>query len=395
MKNPLSTWKQLNPEAKKLGYVSFFGDVASEMLYPITPIFLTTVVGAPPQVLGLIEGVADATSACLQWFSGRLSDRWKKRKPFIVLGYFLSALSRPMIGLSTHWGHVLFARASDRFGKGLRTSPRDALLGDLSTPENRGATFGWHRGMDTMGAVLGPIVALSLLPYFSDRLRWLYLFAVIPGFCSVLIANSVQEPTAPIKSQKKPLLWLPWKTWSSDFRYYVLTWALFSIGNCTDFFLILKVKNSGASLTQTILVYCFFNVIYSLLSPVLGELSDRIGRKKILIAGFFIFSFVYAGFAVADQLWHFILLYAFYGAYNAATEGLGKAFAVDLIPSELKASGLGFLGAVTGLSSLIGGVAAGLMWNEFGAGGPMRLGAVTAFVAAVALILMKQKKVSV
>ncbi len=390
MKNPLATWKQLDPEAKKLGYVSFFGDLASEMLYPITPIFLTTVVGAPPQVLGLIEGVADATSACLQWFSGRLSDRWKKRKPFIVLGYFFSALSRPLIGLSTHWGHVLLARASDRFGKGLRTSPRDAMLGDLSTPETRGLTFGWHRGLDTMGAVLGPLIALSLLPYFTDRLRWLYLFALIPGLCSVLIAKSVREPQPTLASKKKPLTWLPWKTWSPEFRCFILTWSLFSVGNCTDFFLILKVKNSGASLPQTILIYCFFNLIYSLLSPILGDLSDRVGRKKMLILGLFIFSFVYAGFAVAEQLWHFIFLYALYGAYNAATEGLGKAYAVDLIPAELKASGLGLLGAMTGFSTLLGGIFAGLMWTYYGSGGPMRLGAITALVAAVLLFRSKQ-----
>lgn len=390
MKNPLTTWKQLDSEAKKLGYVSFFGDLASEMLYPITPIFLTTVVGAPPQVLGLIEGVADATAASLQWFSGRLSDRWKKRKPFIVLGYFFSALSRPLIGLSTHWGHVLFARASDRFGKGLRTSPRDAMLADLSTPETRGLTFGWHRGLDTLGAVLGPLIALSLLPYFADRLRWLYLFAVIPGLCSVFIANSVREPATKLASSKKPLTWLPWKTWSSEFRYFILTWSLFSIGNCTDFFLILKVKNSGATLTQTILIYSFFNLIYSFLSPILGDLSDRVGRKRMLVLGLFIFSFVYAGFSMAFELWHFIILYAFYGAYNAATEGLAKAYAVDLIPSELKASGLGLLGALTGFSALVGGIFAGVMWNYFGSNGPMQLGAVTAFFAALLLIRSKQ-----
>ncbi len=392
MKNPLATWKQLNPEAKRLGYISFFGDLASEMLYPITPIFLTTVVGAPPQVLGLIEGVADATSACLQWFSGRLSDRWKKRKPLIVLGYFFSALSRPLIGLSTHWGHVLLARASDRFGKGLRSSPRDAMLGDLSTVETRGLTFGWHRSMDTMGAVLGPLIALSLLPYFSDRLRWLYLFALIPGLLAVLIAKSVREPTVAIPSHKKPLTWLPWRSWSPEFRYFILSWSFFSIGNCTDFFLLLKLKNSGASLPQTILIYCFFNLTYSLLSPFLGDLSDRMGRKKILVTGLFIFSFVYAGFSVAVELWHFIILYAFYGAYNAATEGLAKAYTVDLIPTNLSASGLGLFGALTGFSALIGGLLAGLMWTYFGSGGPMLLGAFTAFSAALLLIGSKNPK---
>jgi MFS family permease len=377
MNNPLKTWNQLNPEAKKLGFVSFFSDVASEMLYPITPLFLTSVIGAPPAVLGLIEGVAQATSSLLQWVSGRLSDRWSQRKPFVVIGYLLSALSKPAIGLSNHWTFVLLARASDRVGKGLRSSPRDAMLGDLSTPETRGITFGWHRGLDTLGAVLGPLVALALLPYFKDRLRWFYALSILPGLFSVMLANNIREsaPTQKLSKDSKSLQWIPWSHWSKNFRYYLITWGLFSFGNSTDFFLILKVKNSGISIEGTVLIYCFFNVIYSVLSPVLGDLSDRWGRRPMLISGLLIFSLVYAGFAVGTEPWHFVVLFGLYGAYNAATEGLSKA------------SGLGLLSAIAGGTALVGGVAAGLAWNQLGASGPMQLGSAMALIAAFLMLV--------
>lgn len=379
--------KALNPTVIKLGLVSFFADVASEMLYPITPIFLTSVLGASMASLGLIEGVAEAVASLLKTYSGSWSDSISKRKPFIIFGYFLAAISKPLIGLSTSWNAVLWARALDRTGKGIRSAPRDALLADSVNPHNRGAAFGWHRGMDTLGAAVGPLFAILLLSNDPAALRPLYNWALLPGFAAVLILLFVRETpmkNQPIRKWQNPLRSVG--LFQADFKKYLWAWGLFSLVNSSDVFLLMKAKASGLSTTSVILVYCLYNLIYAFSSPYLGKLSDQIERRKVLIGGLAIFLFVYLGFGVADQTWHYWLLFAIYGLYMGATDGVGKALAIDLAPKELKATAVGLLGTITGLCTIFASVVAGLLWDHVGAWSTFIYGSVGAGFAIFVLI---------
>jgi MFS family permease len=377
--------KTLNPTVIRLGIVSFFTDIAGEMLYPVTPIFLTSILGASMSSLGLIEGIAEALASFLKTYSGSWSDSLSKRKPFIWFGYALSALSKPLIGISQTWIGVLIARSLDRTGKGIRSAPRDALLADSVESVHRGAAFGWHRGMDTLGAVIGPLLAVLLLSLNSQDLRSLYFWALIPGIISVLVIFLVKESPSEARTKKVTTLENPLKMWRQfdpAFRKYMCAWGVFSLTNSSDVFLLLKCKDFGFSTQSVIFLYCFFNLVYSLSSPYLGKLSDRIDRRKVLTAGLILFFFVYLGFSMATKSWHFWSLFAIYGLYMGATEGVGKALAVDLSPQGLKATGIGILGTVTGVCTLLASFSAGLIWDYWGAPWTFIFGALGAFVAA-------------
>lgn len=356
----------LNPTVKKLGLVSFFADVASEMLYPVTPIFLTTVLGASMSYLGLIEGIAEAVASLLKTYSGSWSDSIARRKPFIIVGYFLGAISKPFIGLSHSWTQVLAARVLDRTGKGIRSAPRDALIVDSVAPSQRGAALGWHRGMDTLGAAVGPLFAILLLSLNPSDLRSLYYWALIPGLISVIVIFTIRESKHEV--HPKPFE-NPFKTWDkcgSDFKKYIFAWGVFSIANSSDVFLLMKAKSVGLSTQSVILLFCVYNLIYALSSPYLGKLSDRVDRMKVLVAGLAIFALVYLGFGLASANWHFWLLFGIYGIYMGATDGVGKALAVDLAPKEFKATSIGILGTVTGACTIVASVLAGMIWDHFG-----------------------------
>ena len=376
----------------RLGIISFFADVSSEMLYPITPIFLTTVLGASMTSVGLIEGCAEAIASLLKTYAGTWSDRIGKRKPFIILGYLFAALAKPLTGLATVWPQVLFARSFDRVGKGLRSAPRDAMLSESVAPELRGEAFGLHRAMDTMGATIGPILAIVYLHFAHDQLRTIYLLAFIPGLLAVLLAMSLREKKE-IKGDptKRPVLIQPWK-WASlpkPFRRYLTAWSLFSIANCSDVFLLMRAKEAGATVTLTIMLYCFYNLIYAILSRPFGKWSDRIPRQKILALGLVVFALVYLGFSVASELWHFWFLFGVYGIYMAATDGVGKALAVDLFDPKLKATAVGILGTMTGISTVIASTIAGLLWDHLGSSWAFIYGALGA-ILATALLLKPQ-----
>ena len=384
----------LNPTVIRLGLVSFFADVASEMLYPVTPIFLTTVLGASMASLGLIEGIAEAIASLLKTYSGSWSDSVARRKPFIIVGYLLGAISKPFIGLSHSWVHVLGARALDRTGKGIRSAPRDALIADSVEPSKRGAAFGWHRGMDTFGAAVGPLLAVLLLSVNPTELRPLYFWALIPGILSVIVIFTIREPKH--EAHPKPFE-NPLKTWNkcgSDFKKYIFTWGVFSIANSSDVFLLMKAKSVGLSTQSVILLFCVYNLIYSLSSPYLGKLSDRVDRKKILVAGLVVFLFVYLGFGFANTNWHFWLLFAVYGLYMGATEGVGKALAVDLAPNNFKATSIGILGTVTGFCTIIASVLAGLIWDHFGSMWTFMFAAAGSFLTIILLLLLIRNRSS-
>ena len=339
--------------------------------------------------VGLIEGFAEAVASLLKTYSGSLSDRIGKRIPFIWIGYLLAAIGKPLTGLATSWTHVLIARGIDRTGKGLRTSPRDALLADSVSKEVRGAAFGWHRSMDTLGAAVGPLLAFSFLTYNAMDLRPLYFWAFIPGLIAVLIVFTLKEQT-PVRI-REPKNTVPWtlKNSNRNFKIYLGAWLVFSIANSSDVFLLLKAHHAGISLKLSILMYCFYNLVYAVFSPYLGQLSDRIGRKKILICGLFVFALVYIGFSIATAPFHYWILFGIYGSYMAATDGVGKAFAVDLVPESYKATGIGMLATVTGISTLIASSVAGFLWDELGAGSTFYYGAAGAGVAIVVLSFIK------
>lgn len=387
---PLSpTSKVLNKTVVKLGFVSFFADVASEMLYPLTPIFLTAVLGASVFNVGLIEGFAEGTASLLKTYSGFWSDRLQKRKTFIWLGYLFAAVAKPLMGASASWVHVLGTRCLDRVGKGIRTAPRDALLSEAVHETQRGQAFGWHRLMDTMGAAVGPLLAIYFIQVNSrpEALRSLYYLAIIPGLISVLIALSIRETKRPYNLQtntQKKFLDVSWT--SPSFRRYLLAWGVFALANSSDVFLLLRAKQEGMSLTTTILLYAFYNLLYAVTSPSLGHLSDKIGRKKVLISGLLVFAFVYASFGFATEAWQFWLLFGIYGIYMGATDGVGKAFAIDLVPAALKATGVGLLGTVTGVATIFASSVAGLLWDRAGAQWTFLYGAFGA-LAAVAILM--------
>lgn len=386
MKNSSSD-KVLNPTVVKLGLVSLFADISSEMLYPITPIFLTTVLGASMTSVGFIEGVAEATASLMKTYSGAWSDRISRRKPFVAFGYLLAALAKPLIGISTSWTHVLVARGLDRTGKGIRTAPRDALLAEAVSEKLRGAAFGWHRAMDSLGAAIGPLLAILYLSANHHDLRKIYFWAVIPGLLSVLFALTVSEPRQSRAKVQSKFRLRPLSTLSKPFRKFLVSWGIFSLTNSSDVFLLMKTKAAGVGLTEVILLYCFYNLTYSLLSPYFGGLSDRIGRKKLLLGGLGVFSAVYLGFSIAAAQWEFWALFGIYGLYMAATDGVGKALAVDLINPEEKATGLGILGTVTGVATVIASSVAGLLWDHAGSTATFVYGASGALLSM--LILMR------
>ncbi|HEY3379027.1 MAG TPA: MFS transporter [Armatimonadota bacterium] len=367
----------------RLGLVSFFADISSEMLYPLTPIFLATVLHAPVAVIGVIEGVAEATASLLKTVSGRLSDLSGRRRPYVLAGYTLSAIGKPLIALAQAWPLVLVARVADRFGKGLRTSPRDALLADSIPAASRGKAFGWHRAMDTMGAVLGPLLALFLVSLTHNDLRLIFKLAFIPGIIGAALVFFVREHRRPAKVTTPPSL--RFAALPPTFRSYLIAWGIFSLANSSDVFLILRAKSLGFSTTLVIILYALYNVIYAAASPSLGHLSDRIGRQRVLMGGLLIFALVYLGFAVAGAPWHIWVLFTIYGLYTAATDGVGKAFAVDLVPANIRASGLGMLATVTGLATVVASSVAGVLWTVVGVWAAFAYGALGALLCALML----------
>ncbi|MEJ7606509.1 MAG: MFS transporter [Bryobacteraceae bacterium] len=279
-----------------LGLVSFFTDASSEMLYPIVPIFLTTTLGASPAIVGMIEGLAEATASLLKIWSGWLSDKLQVRRPLIFAGYGVSALTRPLLAIAYGWPMVLLARILDRFGKGMRGAPRDALLADSVEPEFRGRAFGFHRSMDQLGAVVGPLIGLALLAYLAGDYRTLFLFAFIPSAISVLVITFVRDIPA---QTVRELPQLSFRNIDQRFRRFLLIVGLFALGNSSDVFLILRAKDIGMSTEQTIGLFIAFNVVYVLSAYPAGVLSDRIERRKVFAFGLLIFAVVYGGFAFA------------------------------------------------------------------------------------------------
>ncbi|MDZ4724213.1 MAG: MFS transporter [candidate division Zixibacteria bacterium] len=378
-----------------LGWVSFFNDIASEMIYPLIPIFLTTTLGAPVSVVGLIEGIAEAISSILKIISGRVSDRVRLRKPFVTIGYLLSSVSKALLGAATGWPLVLAARFTDRFGKGIRTSARDALIAESSELYSIGRSFGFHRALDTLGAVIGPLIGLAILSAVQGSYSIVFLLSAIPGLVGVALLISYVKETRTIKAAS-PLPKFQWKTLSPSYKIFLLIIIIFSLGNSSDAFLILRAQQMGMSTTNIVLLYTLFNLVYALGSIPAGILSDRFGSKRILNAGFFLFALVYAAFGLITESALLWLLFPLYGLYMALTEGVSKAFIASLIPREQSGTAFGIFQTAIGLSSLVASVVAGILWTEISVPAPFLLGSATALLAALLFFwLMRARAITV
>jgi len=368
-----------------MGLVSLFNDIASEMIYPVLPIFLTATLGAPIAAVGLIEGFAESVASIFKVISGFLSDRLKARKPFIVLGYASSTISKLLFGIATSWHLVFFAKAFDRFGKGARTAPRDALISASTPPTARGLSFGFHRAMDTVGAIIGPLLALILLPFFRHNLRILFLIAFIPSVIGVfLVLILVREIRPPREDHVK---YADWKSLGKTYFIFLFISAIFAIGNSSDAFILLRAREMGITLAHIILMYVLFNITYSLGSTPAGIVSDKIGPKKVLVAGFLLFSVVYTFFGlISNSMWLW-LLFPIYGFYMALTDGVGKAYISRLIPQERLGTAFGIYQVVVGLCALGASLFAGILWTYLHSSAPFVFGSIMALLAAILFFL--------
>jgi len=372
-----------------LGIVSLFTDIASEMLYPVTPIFLTAVLGSSMTVVGMIEGTAEFIAGILKGYFGNYSDRIGKRSVFIVIGYGISALAKPLPGIFKNIPTVLFSRVSDRVGKGIRTAPRDALLGSYSNG-NSGAVFGFHRGMDTLGAALGPVAALVLLHYFPDNFQLIFLIAFVPSAIAVFFTLFVKDKPIEAKRRSKNNYTKFWKSAPKSYKKILILITIFSLINSSDVFLILKSKDVSASSSLAIFGYIFYNLIYAAASYPVGGLADKIGKRKIFSLGLLIFSAVYFGFALIPEIKFIWVLFALYGIYAAATEGVSKAWVSDLIPDEQRGSAIGLLTMLTSFAIMLGSFTAGILWDKFGSSVPFLLSAVVSLIIAFIFFVQKE-----
>jgi MFS family permease len=344
--------------------------MASEMLYPIMPIYLKSI-GFSVVFIGLLEGLAEAVAGLSKGYFGKISDHTGRRMPFVQWGYGLSTLSKPMMGLFVFPLWIFLARTLDRLGKGLRTGARDAMLSEASTPETKGKVFGFHRSMDTLGAVLGPAFALLYLQFYPDDLRTLFFIAFAPGclavICSFWVKDSKQR--RPLK-KKLPSFFSFGKYWVTsppEYRKLLIGLLFFTLFNSSDVFLLLKMKESGMDDTRVILAYIFYNLVYAILAFPMGYLADRIGLKKVFLMGLFVFAIVYIGMSVNRDPILFYVLFFLYGAYAAATEGISKAWISNISDGKDTATAIGTYTAFQSICALLASFLAGLLWYTIGA----------------------------
>ena len=376
-----------------LSLVSLFTDVSSEMLYPVIPIYLQSI-HFSVLFIGVLEGFAEATAGLTKGYFGKLSDNMGKRLPFVRFGYSLSALSKPMMALFTFPVWIFSARSLDRLGKGIRTGARDAMLSGEATPETKGRVFGFHRGMDTLGAVLGPSVALLFLFFYPKDYKTLFYIAFLPGVVSIAFTFFIKEKkTAPKTNTVKTRFFdfiRYWKTSPAAYRKLVIGLLLFALFNSSDMFLILKIKSTGMSDTAAIGIYIFYNLVFAIAAYPLGGIGDKIGLKKVFITGLVLFAVVYFGMAFNSNIYMFFALFLLYGIYAAATDGISKAWISNITDKKDIATAIGAYTGFQSICSLVASALAGLIWFRFGAAALfMATGIVTVVVVGYFLITVK------
>jgi MFS family permease len=375
--------------------VSFLNDLSSDMIFPFIPIFLTSVLGATATFVGLMEGVADSTASILKIVSGRLSDRWMVRKPFAVFGYSLSAVAKPVLTWARAPWHVLVVRFLDRVGKGMRDAPRDALISLSTEKEGMGRAFGFHRGADTLGAALGPLLAAILLPFLGKNLeaslRNLFLLSFVASFFAVLLLKiSVREVRNNVDGAEH--LFLPkfkFKYLGVPFTIFLTAATVLSLGKASEAFLLLRAQGLGVTAALLPIIYFVYNITFALFSTPAGMVADKIGHRNTFMIGMLIFSGTYFLFSQMTSLLAIWILFAVYGFYSALTEGVGRAIVADLVEERWRATAYGIYGAFTGLALLPASFVFGILWDWFGPSASFRYGAILGFIAFVIFLFLR------
>lgn len=379
-----------------LSFVSLFNDIGSELLIPVMPIYLKSI-GFTALWIGILEGFAEAMVGLSKGYFGKLSDEKGKRLPFVQWGYLLSAISKPLIALFTHPVWVLSVRTGDRLGKGIRTSARDAMLSDECSKENKGKVFGLHRAMDTVGAAIGPSLALLYLYLYPGQYKTLFFFAFIPGIIAVAFTLFVKERsrTAVIISSKGNFFsfFKYWKTATNDYKKLVIGLLLFTLFNSSDVFLLLMAKNMGFSDLHIIGVYIFYNLVYAAFSYPMGSLADKIGMKPTFILGLILFVIVYTGMAFVKTEPMLYALFFIYGIYAASTEGISKAWVASLVPKHETATAIGFLASWTSILTMIASSLAGLLWVVFNPETTFLVAAIGVLLVIMFMFFQKEESV--
>jgi MFS family permease len=377
---PYRPWR--NPVLLLLGLVSLFSEIASQMVYPLMPQFLEGL-GASKSLIGLIEGAAASAAELLRTLFGRWSDRLGRRKGFVLAGYGLAALARPLLFLATQWQQVLGLRFADRVGKALRSPARDALLSVSVPPAHKGASFGFQRALDRSGAILGPLAAMAVLHYFPGELRQVFLWSALPALLAVgLLLFVKDQPFTPAPRAEKAA-----PAWSSrSFRVLLLSQALFSLGASSDAFLLLKAGETGISAAWLPLLWMLYNLSCVIWSPIFGSLSDRWGRRRVILLSFGVYAFLYFCFGLASESWQMWPLFFAYGVYYGLSAGVLRAYVAELAPPERRGSAYGLLNTVTGLAVLLASLLTGFIWDL--AGSQAALWASAAFAVAGAAVML-------
>jgi MFS family permease len=386
--------KYITRSIRILSLVSLFTDMASEMLYPIMPIYLKTI-GFSILLMGILEGLAEAIAGLSKGYFGKLSDQSGKRVPFVQSGYLLSAISKPMMAVFVYPLWIFFARTMDRFGKGIRTGARDAMLADEATPETKGKVFGFHRSMDTLGAVLGPSIALLYLYFYPEQYKTLFYIAFIPGMLAVIITLLLKDKQRATVKEKKATSFFSflhyWKESPANYRKLVIGLLAFTLFNSSDVFLLLKAKQSGLSDTMVIGVYIFYNLAYALFAFPLGILADKIGLKSMFISGLTLFVIVYIGMSSGTGITVMAVLFFLYGIYSAATEGISKAWISNITEQKDTATAIGTYTGFQSICTMMASSLAGLIWYNYGAAATFIVtGAVTSFILLYFLFVVKK-----
>ncbi len=375
-----------------LGMVSFFNDFASEMIYPIVPIFLTTLLHVSVPIIGLIEGTAEALASISKYGFGAFSDYTQKRKIFVVWGYSFGAVSKLLIGLAYMWPMVLFARVIDRIGKGIRTAPRDSILLENSTPENKGYIFGFHRAFDSLGAVVGPLAALLVLYLFQENLRLSFFIAFVPAVIAILLlVIFIKEKKAAPSEVPKQFVRINWKILDSRLKMFLVISFLFSLGNSSDVFLLLNAKNLGLSTTLVVLAYVLYNISQTLCATPAGVLADKLGAKKVFAGGLLIFSIAYFFFGFITSSVCIWILFPLYGVYIAATDGVSKAYISEFIAKEDSGSYFGAYYTITAVGTFLASLIGGILWSALSPSATFYFGSLLAFSAFVIFSISQRK----
>jgi MFS family permease len=388
-------YRGLPPNVLALSLVSLLNDTSSEIIYPLLPAFLALTLGASPFAIGLIEGFAESVASLLKLFSGYLSDKFGTRKLPVFMGYSLAAITRPLLAFVTSWPQVLFVRMSDRVGKGIRGAPRDALIAAGVPPEKRGLAFGFNRAADHLGAVLGPIAAFILLSYLAANpanpaayeYQQVFLYASIPVVLGIfVIVFFVREDAKPVEGVNNRIRF-SLREFDGNFKRFLIVIAVFTLSNSTDAFLLLRAAESGISAAVLPLLWMALHLSKVVSSLIGGDLSDRVGRRTMIFAGWIVYALVYTGFAFVGSAWQVWVLFIVYGVYFGLTEGVEKALVADMVPEDKRGTAYGFYNLAYGITVFPASLLFGLMWTGLGPSAAFLISASVSLLAAALLLL--------